>query len=99
MSQRFVGSRYCGRCLDGRWIGPVSDRNRVLAARQSVAPLEEKRGSWRLAKETLVSYRNGGAEGSRTPDLLIANETLYQLSYDPAPILSVIMAHPVRGAS
>jgi hypothetical protein len=25
----------------------------------------------------------GGAEGSRTPDLLIANETLYQLSYDP----------------
>jgi hypothetical protein len=26
----------------------------------------------------------GGAEGSRTPDLLIANETLYQLSYDPS---------------
>ena len=26
---------------------------------------------------------DGGAEGSRTPDLLIANETLYQLSYDP----------------
>ena len=27
--------------------------------------------------------RDGGVEGSRTPDLLIANETLYQLSYDP----------------
>ena len=27
--------------------------------------------------------RAGGAEGNRTPDLLIANETLYQLSYDP----------------
>ena len=27
----------------------------------------------------------GGAEGIRTPDLLIANETLYQLSYDPVP--------------
>ena len=26
---------------------------------------------------------DGGAEGNRTPDLLIANETLYQLSYDP----------------
>ena len=26
---------------------------------------------------------DGGAEGIRTPDLLIANETLYQLSYDP----------------
>ena len=30
-----------------------------------------------------TSARDGGAEGSRTPDLLIANETLYQLSYDP----------------
>ena len=28
---------------------------------------------------------DGGAMGSRTPDLLIANETLYQLSYDPIP--------------
>jgi hypothetical protein len=27
--------------------------------------------------------KSGGAEGARTPDLLIANETLYQLSYDP----------------
>ena len=27
--------------------------------------------------------KTGGAEGARTPDLLIANETLYQLSYDP----------------
>jgi hypothetical protein len=25
----------------------------------------------------------GGAKGIRTPDLLIANETLYQLSYSP----------------
>jgi hypothetical protein len=31
--------------------------------------------------------KDGGAEGSRTPDLLIANETLYQLSYDPVPPL------------
>jgi hypothetical protein len=30
-----------------------------------------------------LRIQNGGAEGSRTPDLLIANETLYQLSYDP----------------
>ena len=26
---------------------------------------------------------DGGAEGIRTPDLLIANQPLYQLSYDP----------------
>lgn len=30
----------------------------------------------------LRGYR-GGAEGNRTPDLLIANEALYQLSYSP----------------
>ena len=34
------------------------------------------------AEKPLISL-DGGAEGSRTPDLLIANETLYQLSYDP----------------
>jgi hypothetical protein len=28
---------------------------------------------------------NGGADRNRTCDLLIANETLYQLSYDPIP--------------
>ena len=28
-------------------------------------------------------FEFGGAEGNRTPDLLIANETLSQLSYDP----------------
>ncbi len=38
------------------------------------------------------SLGNGGAEGSRTPDLLIANETLYQLSYDPAPALLFVEA-------
>jgi hypothetical protein len=36
----------------------------------------------------VVSERNGmtgGAEGNRTPDLLIANEALSQLSYSPIP--------------
>ena len=28
--------------------------------------------------------KTGGAEGIRTPDLLIANQPLYQLSYDPS---------------
>src|SRR5690606_25175526 len=27
--------------------------------------------------------QDGGAEGSRTPDLVIANDALYQLSYGP----------------
>ncbi len=30
--------------------------------------------------------RNGGADRNRTCDLIIANETLYQLSYDPIPL-------------
>ena len=29
----------------------------------------------------------GGAEGSRTPDLVIANDALYQLSYGPVSSL------------
>ncbi len=37
---------------------------------------------------------NGGAEGSRTPDLLIANETLCQLSYDPIPITTFRIGPP-----
>ena len=32
-----------------------------------------------------VLWRDGGAEGNRTPDLLIANEALSQLSYSPIP--------------
>jgi len=39
----------------------------------------------------------GGAEGSRTPDLLIANETLYQLSYDPVPTARRRNGRPPRG--
>ena len=37
----------------------------------------------RKAELRSAAKKSGGAEGSRTPDLLIANETLYQLSYDP----------------
>ena len=36
-------------------------------------PVEPMNGWW----------KNGGADRDRTCDLLIANETLYQLSYDP----------------
>jgi hypothetical protein len=34
----------------------------------------------------LSGFWRGGAEGGRTPDLLIANEALSQLSYGPAKI-------------
>src|SRR5262249_31321924 len=34
--------------------------------------------------DSVCELRGGGAEGGRTPDLLIANEALSQLSYSPA---------------
>ena len=36
-----------------------------------------------LPTEAALAAKVGGAEGSRTPDLLIANEALSQLSYGP----------------
>jgi hypothetical protein len=52
----------------------------------------ERRGSIQISTShwlgTLVKAfgaEDGGADRNRTCDLLIANETLYQLSYDPMP--------------
>ena len=44
-------------------------------------PLDVATNPLKLTKHLIL--KAGGAEGRRTPDLLIANETLYQLSYDP----------------
>ena len=46
---------------------------------------EDPPGRATLARHRKEACRGGGGvEGNRTPDLLIANEALYQLSYDPA---------------
>lgn len=37
------------------------------------------------ADETQMLALAGGAEGDRTPDLIIANDALSQLSYSPVP--------------
>ena len=37
----------------------------------------------RDAQTTATAFVRTGGKGIRTPDLLIANETLYQLSYTP----------------
>ena len=74
------------------WIGPSRERASLgkLHATNRLGPLS-------LADQILISDQrdggcedatppsaaNGGAEGNRTPDLLIANEALYQLSYSP----------------
>jgi hypothetical protein len=55
-------------------------------------------------RQTIDGYQKegnkwfGGADRIRTCDLLIANETLYQLSYDPAP-KAAIQLRPSRLAS
>ncbi len=33
----------------------------------------------------MIFRKTGGAEGNRTPDLVIANDALSQLSYSPEP--------------
>ena len=45
-------------------------------------------------RHSLTCKRNGGAKGIRTPDLLIANETLYQLSYTPQSAGDMLAAPP-----
>jgi hypothetical protein len=37
---------------------------------------------------------NGGAEGDRTPDLVIANDALSQLSYSPVPVGGLMLGLP-----
>ncbi|MDB5046835.1 MAG: hypothetical protein JWQ08_2885 [Deinococcus sp.] len=34
----------------------------------------------------MAGFLVGGVEGDRTPDLVIANDALSQLSYDPGPV-------------
>jgi len=49
----------------------------ILPQNASKAKPGTMAGFWHLA---------GGAEGNRTPDLLIANEALSHLSYGPMPL-------------
>jgi hypothetical protein len=52
-----------------------------------------------LETTAFVVPADGGAEGNRTPDLLIANEALSQLSYSPiagsaVPRITLIARRP-----
>jgi hypothetical protein len=49
---------------------------------------------YRGTARTTLKAEDGGAEGSRTPDLLNAIQTLYQLSYDPSPNGANLRRHP-----
>ncbi len=86
-------SVFCRRwvCLSPtrRAAGPRAVRTRRLRPRRAPCVAKRGRGLHSMSKSVPERlYRSGfpcpgGAEGSRTPDLLIANEALYQLSYGP----------------
>ena len=44
---------------------------------------------WNI-NSVLQCNRSGGAEGNRTPGLIIANDALSQLSYGPVPIVGAM---------
>ena len=52
-------------------------------------PVSAIASNWpqKLGAGNLHGWKRGGAEGNRTPDLLIANEALSQLSYSPTVAL------------
>ena len=41
-------------------------------------------------------YKNGGAEEIRTPDILLAKQALYQLSYSPKDLEPFTLFHFIR---
>jgi hypothetical protein len=85
----------------GSWRGPDRERNDRAVWRHRSRPPEAAAVNavvadrWRVATQTSCVRTTawpqtcgfGGAEGIRTPDLLIANETRYQLRHSPGCVL------------
>src|SRR5690606_35982945 len=75
---------------------PDPGRHGAAVARPAggrVRPVRRRGEAGRSGKDG-KSGRVGGAEGNRTPDLLIANEALSHLSYGPGPRMARIMGMP-----
>ncbi len=77
---RTLGPRAFAALEDKKMDGLPSVLSAVTSAK---AEARDPRNKATLRRSEDGALEDGGAEGSRTPDLLIANETLYQLSYDP----------------
>ncbi len=73
--------RSCGFPRDGRAPPPAK---RAPGTRAGSGETEFPEAT-DLGREGGTRRNGGGAEGNRTPDLLIANEALSQLSYSPIP--------------
>jgi hypothetical protein len=89
-SQLFSGTCWaCARpARENHWpallIAPIASRERRTWTNNFNGPVPRQTES-QNAKFPRALRKDGGAEGSRTPDLLIANQSLCQLSYDPIP--------------
>lgn len=82
----------------GHKSGPKAVVHLQRAIHQYPATTQDWRHSWHhsCASQSydVLKEKFGGAEGDRTPDLVIANDALSQLSYCPAPAAHV--AQPLR---
>jgi hypothetical protein len=92
--------------LDGMRITGSQRPGTVAKSRQRSLPMEgvqlsdaaEISHAFQQRGRT-VFLRNGGVDRDRTCDLLIANETLYQLSYDPTQKsrrLTIVSVRPTQ---
>jgi hypothetical protein len=70
------------RCQTGH---PDTQRYKGSFAECFSAPLRDRPTTGQ--SKSSRDFKHGGGKGIRTPDLLIANETLYQLSYTPTSTL------------
>ena len=59
------------------------DRNRLLSAPRTQQLRGESPRTSHISKMVLSIVKFGGAEGTRTPDPLLAKQVLSQLSYGP----------------
>ena len=70
--------------LRSRSVQDAGEVGHTVLHRQR-GPTSIKAASSRQPSSSIaLRAKAGGAVGNRTPDLLIANEMLYQLSYDPS---------------
>src|SRR5690606_24478098 len=81
----------------GPWIppdaAPPPDSREAPAHDAAPGPRTAGNGRHRekdISRREKERRRNGGAEGNRTPDLIIANDALSQLSYSPVRRLARI---------
>ena len=72
---------WCGACAPKEFSKLISEAHRSLPAWCLCLSTEAARGGFKYLCD--IIYLDGGAKGSRTPDLLNAIQALSQLSYGP----------------